>query len=100
MDRAARRVRLAPASAVTVYLDAANGIRRTAVAAQLPKATVYRTLTLPGRTRPLVSHAKFVIIDRAVLLTSANFSYSAENSNIEFGLLVATTPSPRRSNPR
>jgi phosphatidylserine/phosphatidylglycerophosphate/cardiolipin synthase-like enzyme len=73
---------------VTVYLDADKG-DASAVAAHLSRATVYRTLTLPGASQPLVSHAKFVIIDRTlVLLTSANFSHSAENTNIELGLLV------------
>jgi phosphatidylserine/phosphatidylglycerophosphate/cardiolipin synthase-like enzyme len=49
-------------------------------------------LALPGTRRPLVSHAKFIIIDRAVtLLTSANFSYPAENTNVELGLLVQDT---------
>ncbi|GIJ29833.1 hypothetical protein Vqi01_49950 [Micromonospora qiuiae] len=73
---------------VTVYLDASAG-SPAAVAAHLPKATVLRTLTLPGGRGPLISHAKFIIVDRAItLLTSANFSYSAENTNIELGLLV------------
>lgn len=37
----------------------------------------------------MVSHAKFITIDHEVLLlTSANFSFSAENRNVEFGLLV------------
>jgi phosphatidylserine/phosphatidylglycerophosphate/cardiolipin synthase-like enzyme len=36
-----------------------------------------------------VSHAKFIIVDHAMLLlTSANFSFSAENRNIEFGLRI------------
>lgn len=31
-------------------------------------------------------HTKFIVVDHeVVLLTSANFSYSAENRNIEFG---------------
>ncbi len=73
---------------VTIYIDAQAG-SATAVAAHLPKAAVYRTRNLPGATKPLVSHAKFIIIDRTLtLLTSANFSYSAENSNVELGLLV------------
>jgi phosphatidylserine/phosphatidylglycerophosphate/cardiolipin synthase-like enzyme len=73
---------------VTVYLDALAG-SADAVAAQLPKGTVYRTRTLPGATKPLVSHAKFIIIDRTLtLLTSANFSHNAEHSNVELGLLV------------
>lgn len=77
-----------PGVAVTVYLDAATGAA-DAVAAQLPKATVYRTVTRPGATGRLVSHAKFIVIDRELtLLTSANFSYSAEHTNIELGLLV------------
>jgi phosphatidylserine/phosphatidylglycerophosphate/cardiolipin synthase-like enzyme len=76
---------------VTVYLDAEKG-DATAVAGQMPKANVYRTLTLAGARQPVVSHAKFIIIDRTlVLLTSANFSHSAENTNIELGLLVADT---------
>jgi len=80
-----------PGLSVTVYLDAHAG-SSAAVAAHLPKATVFRTLTLPGAHQPLVSHAKFIIIDRALtLMTSANFSYSAENTNVELGLLVHDT---------
>ena len=77
-----------PGVSVTVYLDADAG-SSSAVARHLDRATVYRTLTPPGASRPLVSHAKFIIIDRVVtLLTSANFSHSAENTNVELGLLV------------
>jgi phosphatidylserine/phosphatidylglycerophosphate/cardiolipin synthase-like enzyme len=77
-----------PGVSVTVYLDAREG-SATTVAQHLARATVYRTLTLPGARRPLVSHAKFVIIDRTItLLTSANFSYPAEHTNIELGLMV------------
>jgi phosphatidylserine/phosphatidylglycerophosphate/cardiolipin synthase-like enzyme len=77
-----------PGVGVTVYLDAHAGSPQ-AVAAHLPKAAVYRTVTLPGGYHPLVSHAKFIVIDRAIiLLTSANFSQAAENTNIELGLLV------------
>lgn len=73
---------------VTVYLDGRVG-SASAVAHHLARATVYRTMPPPGRRRPMVSHAKFVIIDRTVtLLTSANFSYPAEHTNIELGLLV------------
>ncbi|PWU61859.1 cardiolipin synthase [Micromonospora globispora] len=80
-----------PGLSVTVYLDAHAG-SPAAVAAHLPKATVLRTLTLTGGHQPLVSHAKFIVVDRAItLLTSANFSYSAENTNIELGLLVHDT---------
>ncbi|MFJ6200190.1 DISARM system phospholipase D-like protein DrmC [Micromonospora sp. NPDC092111] len=80
-----------PGLSVTVYLDAHAG-SPAAVAAHLPKATVLRTLAPPGGHHPLVSHAKFIVIDRVItLLTSANFSYSAENTNIEPGLLVYDT---------
>jgi phosphatidylserine/phosphatidylglycerophosphate/cardiolipin synthase-like enzyme len=73
---------------VTVYLDARAGSAQQ-VAVHLPRASVYRTRTLPGMPRPLVSHAKFVIVDRTLtLLTSANFSHNAEHSNIELGILV------------
>jgi phosphatidylserine/phosphatidylglycerophosphate/cardiolipin synthase-like enzyme len=59
-----------------------------AVKARLPRATVYRSAALPDG-RPIVSHTKFIIVDHEiVLLTSANFSYSAENRNVEFGLLI------------
>jgi hypothetical protein len=58
----------------TVYLDAHAG-SPAAVAAHPPRAIVFGTLTLPGAHQPLVSHAKFIINDRALtLLTSANFS--------------------------
>lgn len=76
-----------PGVLVTVYVD---GEKADAVEVknQLPRATIYRSAELPNGKR-VVSHAKFVIIDHeAVLLTSANFSYSAEKRNIEFGLLI------------
>jgi phosphatidylserine/phosphatidylglycerophosphate/cardiolipin synthase-like enzyme len=74
-----------PGVVVAVYVDAdkADGSK---VKAQLPRATVYRSSVLPNG-KQVVSHAKFVIIDHALLLlTSANFSFSAEKRNIEFGL--------------
>ncbi|MDR1355310.1 MAG: DISARM system phospholipase D-like protein DrmC [Propionibacteriaceae bacterium] len=72
--------------AVTVYLDA-SASASAAVKTRLAKATVYRSSNIAGKL--IRSHAKFVIIDHTlVLLTSANFSWSAENRNIEFGLLV------------
>lgn len=80
-----------PGLTVTVYLDATAG-SPDAVAKHLPRATVLRTLTVPGATKPLVSHAKFIVVDHMItLLTSANFSWSAENTNIELGLLVHDT---------
>ena len=76
-----------PDVTVVVYVDAEKG-DPSGVKAQLPKAVVYRSARLPDG-KPIVSHTKFIIIDHEiVLLTSANFSYSAEHSNIEFGLSI------------
>ncbi len=76
-----------PGVVVTVYVDASKA-DAAKVKAQLPKATVYESAALPNGKR-VVSHAKFIVIDHEVLLlTSANFSFSAENRNVEFGLLV------------
>lgn len=76
-----------PGVVVCVYVDAAKG-DPAGVKARLPQATVYRSASLPDG-KPIVSHAKFIVVDQEiVLLTSANFSYSAENRNIEFGLLI------------
>jgi phosphatidylserine/phosphatidylglycerophosphate/cardiolipin synthase-like enzyme len=76
-----------PGVAVTVYVDG-NKADAVEVKAQLPKATIYRSAELPDGAR-VVSHAKFIVIDHEVLmLTSANFSFSAENRNVEFGLLI------------
>ena len=76
-----------PGVVVTVYVDGdkADAVK---VKGQLPKATVYQSAELASGKR-VVSHAKFIVIDHEVLLlTSANFSFSAENRNVEFGLLV------------
>lgn len=79
-----------PGVVVTVYVDAKVADAAT-VKAQLPKATVYRSAILPTG-KQVVSHAKFVVVDHELLLiTSANFSYSAENRNVEFGMLVRDT---------
>lgn len=76
-----------PGVVVTVYVDRSM-VDAATIRAQLPKATVYRSAELPDGQR-VVSHAKFIVIDHEVLLlTSANFSFSAENRNVEFGLLV------------
>ena len=77
-----------PGVTVVVYVDAEKG-DPLGVKAKLPKATVYRSAQLPDG-KPIVSHTKFIIIDhQIVLLTSANFSYNAENSNVEFGLRIS-----------
>jgi phosphatidylserine/phosphatidylglycerophosphate/cardiolipin synthase-like enzyme len=76
-----------PEVVVCVYVDADKG-DPAEVKARLPRASVYRSATLPDG-QPIVSHTKFIIVDHGVvLLTSANFSYSAENRNVEFGLLI------------
>lgn len=76
-----------PGVQVAVYVDGDKG-DGDQVKAQMPKALVYESGRLPNGSE-VVSHAKFVIIDHALmLLTSANFSYNAENKNIEFGLLI------------
>lgn len=72
---------------VCVYVDSDKG-DPAGVKARLPRATVYRSATLPDG-QPIVSHTKFIVVDHEiVLLTSANFSYSAENRNVEFGLRI------------
>ena len=46
-----------------------------------------RTLNLDGR--PVRNHSKFISIDhRFLIVTSANFSWSAENVNLELGVLI------------
>jgi hypothetical protein len=81
--------------AVRVYLDAraadANGHHwspsTSEVAAHLAPAEVWRTKEFDGVY--VRNHAKFLAIDHHLLLvTSANFSWSAENNNVEFGVLI------------
>lgn len=82
-----REVAAKPGSSVTVYIDGQTSDGAT-VEEQLRPANVYRSGVLPNG-KNIVSHAKFTVVDHTmVLLTSANFSYSAENSNIELGLLI------------
>jgi phosphatidylserine/phosphatidylglycerophosphate/cardiolipin synthase-like enzyme len=79
-----------PGVVVTIYVDGTKADAKK-VKAQLNRATVYQSAVLPNGKRA-VSHAKFIVIDHAMLLlTSANFSYSAENLNIEFGLHIHDT---------
>lgn len=69
-----------------MYVDSAVA-NADQIKTQLPKATVYRSATFDGQ--PVVSHAKFVVLDHAmVLLTGANFSGPAEKSNVELGLRI------------
>jgi phosphatidylserine/phosphatidylglycerophosphate/cardiolipin synthase-like enzyme len=92
---ALRQAAQRPEITVRVYLDAAaadlnSGVRSpttAAVAAHLRPAIVLRTREFDGRR--VRNHSKFLAIDhRFLLVTSANFSWSAENSNVEFGVLV------------
>lgn len=76
-----------PGVVVTVYVDG-DKADANKVKAQLSQATVYRSAVLPDG-KQVVSHAKFIVIDHALLLlTSANFSFSAEKRNVEFGLRI------------
>ncbi len=84
---------------VRVYLDTraadqsiwAGSPTSAEVAAQLPGASVYRTRKLNGAL--VRSHAKFVAIDHQFLIvTSANFSISAEQHNIELGMHIDSRP--------
>jgi phosphatidylserine/phosphatidylglycerophosphate/cardiolipin synthase-like enzyme len=92
-----------PGITVRVYLDAtaagrepAGGTGRQAdavrtptpeeVAAHLQSAVVLQSRPFDGKA--VRNHAKFLVVDhRFLLVTSANFSWSAENGNIEFGVL-------------
>jgi phosphatidylserine/phosphatidylglycerophosphate/cardiolipin synthase-like enzyme len=57
------------------------------VAAHLHPATVLRTRPFDGRQ--VRNHSKFLAIDhRFLLVSSANFSWAAENGNIELGVLI------------
>lgn len=94
--RAAARRRLE----MRVYIDreAANGGRAPTaidVAQHLAPATVFRTRYVDGRA--LRNHAKYFVIDhRMLVVTSANFSWSAENDNVELGLKVTDPQLARR----
>ncbi|MBB5855737.1 hypothetical protein HDA45_005824 [Amycolatopsis umgeniensis] len=80
-----------PELAVRVYLDATAAGRgaptASEVAAHLRPAIVLRTKDFDGAG--VRNHAKFLAIDhRFLLVTSANFSWSAEHGNVEFGVLI------------
>lgn len=92
---ALRRAALRPEITLRVYLDTAAADQQptpgspttSEVAVHLRPGTVLRTKEFDGRR--VRNHAKFLAIDhRFLLVTSANFSWSAEHNNIEFGLFV------------
>jgi phosphatidylserine/phosphatidylglycerophosphate/cardiolipin synthase-like enzyme len=90
-----RRAALRPELALRVYLDTAAADQRPSrwapttseVAEHLRPGTVLRTKEFDGGH--VRNHAKFLAIDhRFLLATSANFSWSAEHGNVEFGVLI------------
>ncbi|WP_261574788.1 DISARM system phospholipase D-like protein DrmC [Frankia gtarii] len=91
-----RRAAQRPEIMMKVYIDtdaADAGPRRPGssttdeVAAHLHPALVLRTKRFDGRQ--VRNHSKFLSIDhRFLLVTSANFSWSAENANLEFGVII------------
>lgn len=91
LGTAARR----PEISMRVYMDtsAADLLRRPSspttdeVAAHLRPGVVLRTIAFDGRQ--VRNHSKFISVDhRFLLVTSANFSWSAENANLELGMLI------------
>lgn len=92
---ALRRAALRPEIDLKVYVDAraADGRRGGStpttdqVAAHLHPGVVLRTRPFDGAA--VRNHAKFLAIDhRFLLVTSANFSWSAEHGNVELGVLA------------
>ena len=84
-----------PEIALRVYVDThaadlePNGWTPTTteLAAHLHPAVVLRTKSFDGGY--VRNHAKFLAVDhRFLLVTSANFSWSAEQRNVEFGVLI------------
>ena len=92
MWQALRTASSRPGVGVSVYLDREVGtVGGSAplgdVAAQIAPGVVYATKAIKGR--PVRNHAKFLVIDsRWLVVTSANFSWSAENRNIELGVQI------------
>ena len=95
---ALREVAARPGVLVKLYIDTAvsdadpvHWKPTTAeIASELAGVEVYRTKRLEAGKPPVRNHAKFIAVDhKTVLVTSANFSESAETGNIELGLRVA-----------
>lgn len=92
---ALRDVSRRPELDVRIYVDTTAADHRPtqwspttdAMATELAGATILRTAPLDGR--PVRNHAKFIAIDHQYLVvTSANFSRSAEEFNVELGLVL------------
>lgn len=81
-----------PEVSLRVYVDAAasassSGPSAAKIAANLHPGVVLQTGTFQGK--PVRNHAKFVCVDhRFIVVTSANFSWSAENANVELGVTI------------
>ncbi|MEU0876786.1 DISARM system phospholipase D-like protein DrmC [Nocardia brasiliensis] len=93
--QALKRATGRPNVQVKVYVDARAADRApvtrtpttTEVAHHLVPGLVFRTKDYGGKY--VTNHAKFIAVDHRILLvTSANFSHSAEHNNVEFGLVV------------
>lgn len=87
-----------PEVAIRIYVDSSanagtvvggsRSLPPEEIATVLPRASVFRTKEYAEGAR-YRNHAKFLSIDHQILLvTSANFSYSADNLNVELGLKV------------
>ena len=92
---ALRRAALRPEIWVRVYVDAkaaddhapSSTPSTSEVAKHLYPGVVMRTTSFDGSS--VRNHAKFLAIDhRFLLVTSANFSWSAEHGNVELGVLI------------
>jgi phosphatidylserine/phosphatidylglycerophosphate/cardiolipin synthase-like enzyme len=92
---ALRKAATRPEIALRVYVDSRAAHENppswspttSEVAAHLHPGVVLRTREFDGAC--VRNHAKFLAIDhRFLLVTSANFSWSAEHGNVEFGVLI------------
>lgn len=90
-----REVAARPEVSVRIYVDTAAADAEPKswsptteqIAAELPGAVVLRTTSYDGR--PVRNHAKFIAVDHQYLIvTSANFSKSAEQYNVELGMQI------------
>lgn len=89
--RALRDAAMRPGVRVRVYIDAeaaagpGNGPSAIEIAQWIAPGRVFRTRPVDGQ--PVRNHAKFVSVDhRFLIVTSANYSWSAENRNVELGI--------------
>lgn len=80
-----------PGVRVRAYIDAeaaagqGTGPSAVEIAQWIAPGCVFRTRPVDGK--PVRNHAKFVSVDhRFLIVTSANYSWSAENRNVELGV--------------